>query len=126
MAITMLLLDLPTEFVILIIEHRSSKEDLNAFLQTSRFVYKSFNAYLYCFDMKYYRSSAICWAATEGQLQTARKTLEIAGSQIEAKPLRKALNRAVKNKHWAIVKLLVNEGADVNAEKGYFGNALHS
>jgi ankyrin repeat protein len=33
---------------------------------------------------------------------------------------------AVKHGHCAIAKLLLDKGADVNTQGGYFGNALHA
>jgi ankyrin repeat protein len=48
-----------------------------------------------------------------------------AGITSGSESIQEALETATMNRSWGIVKLLVESGANINAQFGYFGAALH-
>ncbi|KAL3451783.1 ankyrin repeat-containing domain protein [Aspergillus insuetus] len=69
------LLDLPFELIRLIVEGLQSKYDINALIQTCRFLYGAFDSYLYQYDMRYASRSALRWAARYGHDSVVAKSL---------------------------------------------------
>ncbi|RDW63114.1 ankyrin repeat domain-containing protein [Aspergillus mulundensis] len=71
----LLLLKLPYELLQLILEYQDSRSDINALIRTCRYLYNTFNAYLYQYDMKHHRRSALFFAANRGIAATAAHSL---------------------------------------------------
>jgi hypothetical protein len=119
------LLSLPTELLCEISEHLNLKRDLWSLVLTNKFLYQQFNRYLYRFDRRYCGSSALSWAATVGEIQTAQ--ISLAAPNIvpaEDHGLQVALQVAVEHGRYEIVRLLADNGGNVNAPVDYFGNLL--
>jgi len=114
----------PAELIYHTIEYLS-QEDLNAFVQTSRFYYQ-FNTTLYDVDRRQ-GSSALMWAAAYGDTHTAQHALPTKKvSPEDRKCIQQAFRLAVENSHCAMVVILAKWHADINARGGFFGNALQT
>ncbi|KAF1938914.1 ankyrin, partial [Clathrospora elynae] len=71
--------------------------------------------------------SALLWAARHGQEVTAQKFLrEKANIQATNDYYQAPLLLAVEKGHKQVLKLLLDKGADVNAQGGRYGNALQA
>jgi ankyrin repeat protein len=123
----MLLLDLPNELLQDISEYLESERDINAVAQANRHLYRLLDSYLYRYNVQQSGSSALLWAAQNGQEETAQKSLrEKANIEATNDDEEAPLLLAAKNEHKQVVKLLVDKGADVNAQGGLYGNALQA
>ncbi|PVH90300.1 ankyrin [Periconia macrospinosa] len=119
------LLRLPDELLCCISENLNLERDINAFAQANRHLYRLLNTYLYRYNIRYSRSSALLWAAQYGQEATAQKLLgERADGQATSGYYRIPLQAASYGGHEQIVQLLLDKDADVNAQDGVHGNAL--
>jgi hypothetical protein len=121
------LLDLPNELLRDISEYLESERCINAVAQANRRLYYLLDSYLYGYNVQQSGSSALLWAAECGQEATAQKSLkEKANIQATDKDDEAPLLLAVRKEHRQVVKLLVDKGADVNAQGGRSGNALRA
>ncbi|KAL2849045.1 ankyrin repeat-containing domain protein [Aspergillus pseudodeflectus] len=103
------LLNLPFEIIRLIVECLQSKHDINALIQTCRFLYDAFDSHLYEYDMRYASRSALRWAARHGHDSVVAKSLA-AGPYVEFTGLLNGatpLLLATRYGHAGIVKRLL-------------------
>lgn len=110
--------DLPTELHQCIADQVSSDADLNALVRSNKSIYNSLNAHLYFSDVTRGHDAALLWAASHGQLSTARKALA-AGANINSRAGLNgtAIHIAAGGGHLQVLKLLLAvEGADPNAK----------
>lgn len=70
------LLDLPFELLRLILNHQENRNDTNALIQTCRFLYLTFNDFLYQYDLEHCNRSALFWAARTNVAATAARSLK--------------------------------------------------
>lgn len=135
----MSLLRLSSELLMLIAQQLEWK-DLNAFLQIHPSIYHTLNDYLYYCNVQYGDSSALFWAARHGSQKTLERIL-YAGADVRwksdywmlAKPWsRRApylkrpasglrehpISYAASNGHIEIVRILLQEGVDINFKDG--------
>src|SRR3954452_4898531 len=111
------LLRLPDELLCCISENLTLERDINAFAHANRRLYRLLNTYLYYYKIRYSRSSAVLWAAQHAQEATAQKLLgERADGQATSGYYRIPLRVAAEKGHKGILELLVDKGADVNAQ----------
>jgi ankyrin repeat protein len=83
---------------------------------------------LYRYNVQQSRRSALLWAARHGQEATAQRSLrEKANIQATNNDNNKvSLLVAAEKGHKQVVKLLLDKGANVNAQGGYYGNTLQA
>jgi ankyrin repeat protein len=121
------LLGLPNELLRDISEYLESERDINAIAQANRRLYRLLGSYLYRYNVQQSGSSALLWAAQYGQEATAQKSLrEKANIQVTNDYDEAPLLLAVKKEHRQVVKMLIDKGAEVNAQGGRYGNALQA
>jgi ankyrin repeat protein len=121
------LLDLPNELLRNISENLESERDINAIAQANCRLYHLLDSYLYRYNVQQSGSSALLWAARHGQDATAQKFLRArANIQATNNDDQAPLLLAVEKGHEQVVKMLLDEGADVNAQGGEYGNALQA
>ena len=123
---SMSLLHLPSELFSCISEYLDSASDLNAFAQTSHCLYRPVNSYLYRHNIQQSQSRALIWAAQNGRLGTAQKLLEQHTDDQAKKdccviPLFEAAGKG----HDEIVKLLLDNGADIHAGRDKAGRTAN-
>lgn len=71
--------------------------------------------------------SALMWAAAHHRSSTARKVFKSCkGMELQATCLHEALLVAMENCSWAVIKLLIANGADANTQGSGFGNVLQA
>lgn len=117
---------LPNEIIIEIVEHLDKEQEINCLIRVSSRFYYLFNGYLYCYNIKNRRCSALFWAAKHGREFTARNLLHL-GADVNA-TVEKAgsygngpkadstpLHLAAWEGHLPVVKLLLEVGADPEA-----------
>jgi ankyrin repeat protein len=119
-------LSLPNEIIIEIVEHLDKEQDINYLIRVSRRLYHLFDDYLYRYNIKHRRCSALFWAAKHGRGSTARKLLHL-GADVNAtvekprsygngpKADSTPLHLAAWEGHLPMVKLLLEFGADPEA-----------
>ena len=123
--------DLGNELLLCISESLELERDINAFSQSNRRLHDLLNTYLYRHNIQQLGSSGLLWVAEHGREAAARKFME-EGANIGARGgvYGTALRAASIKGHEAIVALLLENGADVNARDGYNsrynGNALYA
>jgi len=117
---------LPNEVIIEIVELLDKEQDINSLIRVSRRLYNLFDDYLYCYNIKFRRCSALFWAAKHGCGSTARKLLHL-GADVNArvenagsngdgpKADSTPLHLAAWKGHLPMVKLLLEVGADPEA-----------
>ncbi|KAG9185014.1 hypothetical protein G6011_00005 [Alternaria panax] len=121
------LLDLPNELLRNVSEYLESERDINAIAQANRRIYCLLDSYLYRYNVQQSGSSALLWSARHGQEATARKSLrEKANIQATNDDGQAPLLLAVEKGHKQVIRLLVDKGTEVNAQGGYYGNALQA
>ena len=74
---------LPNEIIFEIVEHLDKEQDINCLICVSRRFYYLFNDYLYCYNIKHRRCSALFWATKHGRESTARNLLHL-GADVNA------------------------------------------
>ncbi|PGH35473.1 hypothetical protein GX50_01688 [[Emmonsia] crescens] len=77
----MLLCDLPTEIILYVAKHLPSRTSISRFSRTNNRFHSILNPYLYRFDVRHGRASALRWAARHSNVEVARKSLD-AGANI--------------------------------------------
>lgn len=123
----MAFLSLPNEIIVEIVEELERERDICSLMRVNRRLYDLFDDYLYRYNIKYRRSYALFWAAKHGRESTARKMLHLGanvntrfhkGIGTEGRPPAglTALHVAAVKGHLAIVKLLLEVGADPEAK----------
>jgi ankyrin repeat protein len=117
---------LPNELLHDISIQLKSERDINAFAQASRRLYNLLNGHLYRYNVEQSKSSALLWAARHGQVETAQKSLREEANIQATNDDEAALFLAAENGHKEVVKLLIEEGADVSAQSRCYGNALQA
>lgn len=95
--------------------------------RSNRQLYQSLNMFLYRQDMRDHNGSALMWAANHQRSSTAQKVFESCkGMELQATCLHAALVVAMKSCSWAVIKLLIANGADANTQGSGFGNLLQA
>jgi ankyrin repeat protein len=121
------LLNLPNKLLRDISGNLESERDINAIAQTNRRLYCLLDSYLYSYNIQQSGSSALLWAARHGQETTAHKLLrEKANIQATNDDDQAPLLLAVEKGHQQVVQLLIDKGADVNAQGGHYGYVLQA
>ena len=125
----MAFLSLPNEIIMDIVENLDKEQDINSMIRVSRRFYNLFDEYLYCFNIKHRRSSALLWVANHGRESTARRLLHL-GADVDVKVPKARSNRSNRTRstdgltpphlaaskgHLAMVQLLLEVGADPEA-----------
>jgi ankyrin repeat protein len=107
------LLDLPNELFNSIAEHLESEGDVSALSQASRCLHKLLTPYLYRHNAQWSGSSALLWAAENGQ-DTMVKYSVAHGGDVHAvnNQGQTPLLLATRNRHLAMVKFLLDENAE--------------
>ncbi|CAG5158196.1 uncharacterized protein ALTATR162_LOCUS5032 [Alternaria atra] len=120
------LLDLPNELLRDISEYLGSERDINAVAGANRRLYRLLDSYLYRYNVQQSGRSALLWAARHGQEATVQKSLrenaniQATNDDDDTAPLL----LAAENGHKQVVKLLLDKGAEINAQSRRYGNAL--
>ncbi|KAL4930896.1 ankyrin repeat domain-containing protein [Aspergillus undulatus] len=123
------LFDLPVELLQLIVDHQESQSDINAFIRTCRYLYDTFNEYLYRYNLRYGERSAMFYAAQRDIAATAANSMG-AGPYTELRNITREtpLMIAARRGHQRVLKHLIsfadqgielearNEGVDLEAE----------
>ncbi|KAL5592674.1 hypothetical protein FOBRF1_013700 [Fusarium oxysporum] len=122
----MSLLHLPDELLCYIAENLESERNISVFLRANRKLHSVLNSYLYRYNVEQSGSSALLWVAKHGRLTEAEKLLrEGANIQVTNDVFSIALVLSAEEGHKEMVKLLLDNGADVNAQGGgLYGTAL--
>lgn len=131
----MLLLDLPNELLLHLAESLELERDISALARTNGRLHHLLTGYLYENNVKHHGSSALIWAAYHGRIGTAQRLLDKgADVNVQVCPAigyttysdlsyessqttyegRTPLLWAAEKGHEALVKLLLQNGADVN------------
>jgi hypothetical protein len=121
----MTLLKLPNEILMQIVDYLQTQREINAVTHINRRFHSVFNDFLYRENIRS-GSSALFWAANRGQESTARTIVHL-GADINM-PLQEpvshpgetirystAIHIAAKKGHLAVVKVLVDAGANLEA-----------
>ncbi|KAH7114056.1 ankyrin repeat-containing domain protein [Dactylonectria macrodidyma] len=135
----MLLLDLPNELLLHLAESLELERDISALARTNGRLHNLLSGYLYENNVKHHGSSALIWAAYHGRIGTAQRLLDKgADVNVQVCPAigytryptrcpnlsyesaqttyegRTPLLWAAEKGHEALVKLLLQNGVDVN------------
>jgi ankyrin repeat protein len=110
------LLDLPNELLLAIAKPLDSQRDINALVQTNRHFYNILNSCLYAHNVKYHRGFALEWSATNGVLESAKKSIQ-QGAQIQIGDSSQPLLNAANNGHANMVAYLISLGANLQSEE---------
>lgn len=124
------LFNLPIELVQLIIDHQESQRDINALIRTCRYLYNTFNVFLYQYDLKHRNRSVLFWAAERGIDGAAANSLK-AGPYTEVTDMTEEtpLTIAAARGHLGVMKQLltvVDHGLDLDTKGLYDRTALAS
>src|SRR6266487_1473576 len=112
----MALLDLANELLHAIAENLGLEKDINAFALTNRRLYSLLNSYLYRRNVQQFGSSALLWAAKNGQEGTAQRLL-VEGASVQATEYGLTqLLFAARNGYEAVAELLL-ACKDIDADR---------
>ena len=124
----MSLADLPNELLLSVAGNLELESDINALARTIRSVYLSVSPYLYKRNVERSRSSALFWAAENGQEPAVHRSLD-AGANVRARRQTSsettALHLASAKGHTGVMVFLLTRGARLNARNGCGHTALH-
>lgn len=112
------LLGLPAELLLLVAEFLDAESSINSLNRTSRTLYTCLNKYLYQHNAKTSESSALVWAAREGNTVTASLSISM-GGDVNSKDIAGCtpLSIALSKGHMAVVRVLLDTGqVDVNSQ----------
>jgi hypothetical protein len=119
------LLTLPPEILLSIAHTLTLESDLNALIQTNRLFYSLLNSYLYHYNSKWGRGTALLWAAKFGKVGTAGRCLG-EGMEGDVYVAERVLHDALLTAAWAgseaIIGLLL-ERLEGNGEGGGDGES---
>jgi len=115
----MSLVSLVNELLLSIADHLTGARDINALARTNRQLYSSLNLFLYRYAVQQSNHSALHWAAYHGRSNTLLMLLNV-GADVRApvgnnKGLT-ALHVASAKGQLIILEILIQSGADVNAQ----------
>lgn len=123
----MTLLVLPNELLLAIAEILHSQPDINALARTNCRCYDLLSPVLYAYNVQNHHGDALRWAATHGQPEAARKSLQ-QGANIELEEKKskfRPLMQAARHGYADVVALLVAHGANLHAKDAFFSrNAI--
>ncbi|KAJ5100890.1 hypothetical protein N7456_006942 [Penicillium angulare] len=118
--------DLPSELILMVAESLEAEREINALVQTNRYLYTLLNWYLYRFNIQQNGSSALLWAAQHGRDMTAQTIISeraqeeiVTGKRPHVWTMPEAnqtpLSLAAEHGHESIVSmLLAQDYVDVN------------
>ena len=112
------LLGLPAELLLLVAEFLDAESSINSLNRTSKTLYTCLNKYLYQHNAKTSESSALVWAAREGNTETASLSISM-GGDVNSKDIAGCtpLSIALSEGHMAVVRVLLDTGqVDVNSQ----------
>lgn len=112
---------LPTELLLHVATFLKKENDINALAQTNQLTYLLLNPYLYRHNSLMTKSSALLWAARQGNEATSRICVsEGANLEVGDEDGRTPLYWAACHGHQAVVKMLLETGrADVDPKEFY-------
>lgn len=112
----MAFLRLPDELLLSVVSYLTLQREINSFARTNARLYNLLNTYLYRYNVEQNKSSALLWAAKNGQEETAKKSIaEGANVQLVSELNRTPLSWAAWNGNETVVKLLLaTDGVDPN------------
>lgn len=90
----MSLLQLPSELILYVADFLYAERDINALVQGNRRLYELLNPFLYRHNVQHRQSSALIWAAANGQLPTLEKLFNEGAQVITTLP---ACSEAMKD-----------------------------
>jgi ankyrin repeat protein len=120
------LLDLPNELVLEIQKYLDAEGNISAFAQTNKHFYRLLTPKLYGYNVRWSDSSALLWGSKHGQEATCIRSLREEANIQATDEGRAPLSLAAEYGHIAVVKLLLDKSANVNAQGGRSGNALQA
>lgn len=128
----MQLTDLPDDIFLHVIQFLPYQSDFNALLQANTYLHALLNPLLYRHNVKHSGSSALLWAAKQGNASTARRMLD-EGASLDAgvqNPRCLPITVAIKGGHDSILSLFLARGLDLRSPGtaasscGYLSNYL--
>ncbi|KAK5995180.1 Ankyrin repeat domain-containing protein 50 [Cladobotryum mycophilum] len=114
-----MILRLPNETILSVLEFLASEGDINALSQANLRLYHLCNPYLYARNARQSASSALLWAATKGQERTVKLAIDAGAINPDStETVSRSLRQAAKEGHaWLVKQLLLVEGVDVNLDR---------
>lgn len=111
----MTLIQLPTKVLQLLATFLETEKDISSLSQTSTLLHTLINPWLYRYNSQNSESSALFWAVKNGNVDTARLSIE-GGANVMERDIFDwtPLHWAVMEGYEAVVKLLLETGVDVN------------
>ncbi|KAJ5135358.1 ankyrin repeat protein [Penicillium bovifimosum] len=105
------LLELPNELLLLIARYLPYQKDINSFVQTNRQLYVLLNVFLCKFNIQHHQSSALTWAASNGNDHLAKRMLEagVSIASFDTSETANPLLRAVIAGHISTLKVMLSE-----------------
>jgi ankyrin repeat protein len=115
------LLSLGNDVILLIADCLESERSIGALVRTNRRLYLFLNSYLYRYNVVNAHStewSVLHWAARHGQERSVAESIA-QGGELESKEVKYGMTplcQAARNGHTLVVKVLLEAGADIEAE----------